>query len=72
MRNSANGGDVRNFPEAKAWLHAVDVTPDGTVVAAGDAEGRLYLFNGQNGQPLHVLELPSEGDAQATADVAAK
>lgn len=72
MRNSANGGDVRNFPEAQAWLHAVDVTPDGTVVAAGDAQGRLYLFNGQNGQPLHVLEPPAEGEAEATADVAAK
>jgi WD40 repeat protein len=53
----SNGGIARNFSQAKAWLHCVAVTPDNTVVAAGDAGGTVTIWNGTNGQTLHELEV---------------
>jgi WD40 repeat protein len=57
MHNASNGGNFRNFGGAEAWLHCLDITPDSNVVAAGSATGTVYLWNGNNGQPLKHLEL---------------
>jgi WD40 repeat protein len=56
LHNAANGGLARNFSGATTWLHCIAVTPDSTVVAAGDAAGTVYLWNGTNGQQLKVLQ----------------
>ncbi|HQX49977.1 MAG TPA: hypothetical protein PLR25_08720 [Planctomycetaceae bacterium] len=62
LHNAANGGLARNFGNAKTWLHCIAVTPDNNVVAAGDAAGNVYLWNGNNGQQLKVLSLlPTAG-----------
>ena len=55
MHNAANGGLARNYGDAKTWLHCIAVTPDSNIVAAGDAAGNVYLWNGNNGQLLKVL-----------------
>lgn len=57
IHNAENGGVIRNFAGAKAWLHSVDVSADGTVVATGGEDGRVLIWNGANGQVLHTLEL---------------
>ncbi len=57
IHNASNGGVARNFGNATAWLHAVAITPDGAIAAAGDAAGNAYLWNGTNGQQLKVLGL---------------
>lgn len=55
MHTATNGGNFRNFGGASAWLHSVDITPDSQLVAAGTADGKLYLWNGTNGQALKTL-----------------
>lgn len=57
IHNASNGGLARNFGNATTWLHAVAITPDSAVAAAGDAAGNVYLWNGNNGQQLKVLGL---------------
>lgn len=58
IHNAGNGGLARNFGNATTWLHAIAVTPDSSIAAAGDAAGYVYLWNGTNGQQLKVLGLP--------------
>ncbi|MDA1232571.1 MAG: hypothetical protein O2856_17505, partial [Planctomycetota bacterium] len=58
IHNASNGGLARNFGNATTWLHAIAVTPDSRIAAAGDAAGNVYLWNGTNGQQLKVLGLP--------------
>lgn len=55
LHNAANGGLARNYGGPKQWLHCVAVTPDNTILAAGDATGTVYLWNGNNGQTLRTL-----------------
>lgn len=55
MHTASNGGNFRNFGGATSWLHCVDITPDSNVVAAGTADGKVYLWNGNNGQALKTL-----------------
>ena len=55
IHNAANGGQVRIFNTPTSWLHTVGATPDNAVAAAGDANGNVYLWNGNNGQQLRVL-----------------
>lgn len=57
IHNGSNGGLARNFGNATTWLHAVAITPDSAVAAAGDAAGNVYLWNGNNGQQLKVLSV---------------
>ncbi len=57
MHNAANGGLFRNLGGATTWLHAIAITPDSNVAAAGDAAGSVYLWNANNGQQLKVLGL---------------
>ena len=52
IHNGNNGGVSRSFPEVNTWLHCVAATPDSTVIAAGDANGTITLWNGTNGQQL--------------------
>jgi WD40 repeat protein len=56
LHNANNGGLARNFSDVKTWLHCVAATPDGKVVAAGEANGTVTIWNGTNGQLLHALE----------------
>lgn len=60
LHNSTNGGVTRNFNEWPTWLHCVDITPDGQIIAAGSADGSVGIWNGANGQLVHTLELPTE------------
>ena len=55
MHTASNGGNFRNFGGATSWLHCLDITPDSNVVGAGSADGKLFLWNGNNGQALKVL-----------------
>ena len=55
IHNAANGGQVRIFNTPTSWLHTVAATPDNAVVATGDANGNVYLWNGNSGQQLRVL-----------------
>lgn len=57
MHTATNGGNFRNFGGASAWLHSVDITPDSNLVAAGTADGKVYLWNGNNGQTLKTLTI---------------
>ncbi len=57
MHNASNGGLFRNLGGATTWLHAIAITPDSNVAAAGDAIGNVYLWNANNGQQLNVLGL---------------
>ncbi len=57
MHTATNGGNFRNFGGASAWLHCVDITPDSNLVAAGAADGKVYLWNGNNGQALKTLTI---------------
>lgn len=56
FHNAENGGNIRNFNGAKAWLHSVDVSADGSIVATGGEDGKVLIWNGTNSQPLHTLE----------------
>lgn len=57
MHNAANGGNFRNFGGATHWLHCVDITPDSNVLAVGTADGRMILWNGNNGQQLRAIKV---------------
>lgn len=56
FHNAENGGNIRNFNGAKAWLHSVDVSADGSIVATGGEDGKVLIWNGNNSQLLHTLE----------------
>jgi len=57
ISNAENGGNLRSFNGAKAWLHCIDVFADGSVVATGGDDGKVLVWNGANGQLLHTLEV---------------
>ncbi|MCA9105381.1 MAG: hypothetical protein KDA83_08150, partial [Planctomycetales bacterium] len=63
LHNASNGGNLRNFGGTETWVHCSAGTPDLQFVVAGDAAGRIVIWNGQNGQRLFVLE-----HEQATAE----
>ncbi|WP_435005268.1 c-type cytochrome domain-containing protein [Tundrisphaera lichenicola] len=54
-------GVVRTFLGPSDYLFAVATSPDGKVVAAGGADGILYLWNGDDGKMIRKLE-PAAGD----------
>jgi WD40 repeat protein len=55
--NSVNGGTVRNFGGADGWLHCVDMVANGNVLAAGTDKGTVFVWNGNNGQPISTLTI---------------
>lgn len=55
LHNASNGGVQRNFGGLETWVHCVSGTPDLAFVVAGDAQGAIHIWNGQNGQQLFVL-----------------
>ncbi len=57
MHTATNGGNFRNFGGATGWLHCVDITPDSNLVAAGTADGNVFLWNGNNSQALKTLTI---------------
>jgi tricorn protease-like protein len=56
--NVDNGGNTRNFGGSTDYLYALDVSPDGAVVAAGGQAGVVLLYNGTNGQLVKSLVPP--------------
>jgi WD40 repeat protein len=56
--NADNGGNTRNFSGSTDFLYAVDVSPDGAVVAAGGQEGIVRLYNGTSGALIKALLPP--------------
>lgn len=61
------GGITRTFSGPSDFVFGVAVSQDGNRVAAGGADGVLYLWNGQNGQVLRKLEPPPAPAATAAA-----
>jgi WD40 repeat protein len=61
MHNAENGGNIRSFNNAKSWLHSVDISADGSVVAAGGEDGNVLVWNGQNGQLRLTLDIAPDG-----------
>lgn len=55
MHVASNGGNFRNFGGANAWIHAVDITPNLELLAAGTADGSLVIWNGNNGQLVRTV-----------------
>ena len=62
IHNGSNGGLVRNFPSVPAWLHALDVTSAGDVVAAGSADGTVHVWNATTGQEIVTIPLHGAGE----------
>jgi WD40 repeat protein len=52
LSNSVNGQLVKDFPGAGAALNAVATGGNPATVAAGGADGKLYLFNAADGKPI--------------------
>jgi len=55
MHVASNGGNIRNFSGANAWIHAVDITPNLELLVAGTADGSLLLWNGNTGQLVRTI-----------------
>ena len=53
-----NAQHYRAFGGATDFLYALDVSADGTLVAAGGQEGVVRLYNGANAQVLYTLAPP--------------
>lgn len=62
---ASNGGTVRNFPNLPDFAFAVDVSPDGNLVAAGGVDGAVRVYNGANGQLTRTLLPPGVQTAAA-------
>jgi WD40 repeat protein len=63
VHNAANGGLVRTIPSVEAWIHGLDVTASGEIVAAGSADGTVHVWNVTTGQVLATI--PAEKAAAA-------
>jgi WD40 repeat protein len=61
IHNTSNGGRIRQLSGAEGYLQTVDVTPDKKIVVAGGHDSVLRIWNGTNGQLLHALEPPVDG-----------
>jgi WD40 repeat protein len=57
--NMDNAQHYRAFGGNSDFLYALDVSGDGTLVAAGGQEGFVRLYNGTNAQVLHTLAPPA-------------
>ncbi len=55
----SNGGTVYNFSRNNDYLYAVDVTPDGFLVAVGGQDGVIRVYNRNKSQPVKTLEPPT-------------
>lgn len=64
LYNAQNGGNIRTFGGVESWVHCVDVTQDGLLVAAGLADGTVMLWNGQNGQTMQTLKAETETETE--------
>lgn len=59
MREVATGAEVRRFPlESGFSVATLDVSPDGTLLAAGEAGGTLRLWNVAAGEQVAAFPLP--------------
>ena len=64
--NPDNGGITRGFSGAGDYVYSVAVSADGSRIAAGGADGVLFIWNGQNSQVIQRLE-PSVQASMAAA-----
>jgi WD40 repeat protein len=53
--NPGNTQVTRMFQGPQTFVYAVALSPDRTRVAAGDADGVLHIWNGNNAQVLHKI-----------------
>jgi WD40 repeat protein len=53
---NGNGNVVRNFGGPSDFVFGVATSKDGKVVAAGGADGNLFLWNGDDGKLIRKLE----------------
>jgi WD40 repeat protein len=60
--------EKRILSDAADWVYAVAVSPDGRIIAAGAADGKLYLWNEPDGRLLTAKTLTARGDKLGTAD----
>jgi WD40 repeat protein len=60
--------EKRIMSDATDWIYAVAVSPDGKTVAAGAADGKLYLWNEPDGRLLTAQILNSRANGLGTAD----
>jgi len=60
MWNVDNGGNTRTFSNAKDYVYAIGVSPDGALVASGGEQGIVWLYNGANGQLIKELLPPGD------------
>ena len=61
VNNASNGGLARTIPSVPAWLHGLDVTASGEIVAAGSADGTVHVWNAINGQVLATIPAEING-----------
>ena len=53
---NGNGGVIRTFDGPGDFVHGVATSKDGKIVAAGGADGVLFVWNGDDGQVIRKLE----------------
>jgi WD40 repeat protein len=53
---TGNGSVVRTFNGASDYVFGVAVSIDGKVVAAGGADGNLFLWNGDDAKVIRKVE----------------
>jgi WD40 repeat protein len=57
--NASSGGVSRTFSGPADYVFSVAASSDGSRVAAGCADGVLFLWDGRNGQVLRKIEPPA-------------
>jgi WD40 repeat protein len=62
-----NGGVQRNFGGPEDYVFCLAVSADGSRVAAGGADGVLFIWRGDNAQLLNQLAPPASGAPAPTA-----
>lgn len=60
IHNSDNGQNLLNFAGATDFVYSADSTPDGRLVIAGGHDSVLRIWNGENAQVVHSLNVPAE------------
>ena len=53
-----NGRQVRTFGGASEFLHCLTVTPEGDLVATGDQNGVVKIWNANDAKQLLTIEPP--------------
>ena len=63
-----DGKHQRNYEGNGSFVHCVDSTADGSVIAAGAHDGVIHIWTSAEGKSLHVLQPPKDGGEEKKAD----